>query len=138
MLGILVQKSLSKMELSIGWMNSLSLLWFGSACFNLHIQSGSQKLEIFITCFFNYFGKIGMQQYLPLLAFLVVRKPFLSVKTLSRPVHWLHTDRDWSRKIIWVVAAYKSIFNPWNWGFGGCSETPKQGLVAPEANAGKI
>ena len=24
---------------------------------------------------------------------------------------------------------------PWNWEFGGCSETPKQGLVAPEANA---
>ena len=27
-----------------------------------------------------------------------------------------------------------AIFNPWNWGFGECSETPKQGLVAPEAN----
>ena len=30
---------------------------------------------------------------------------------------------------------HKSIFNPWNWGFRGCSETPKWGMVAPEANA---
>ena len=74
MLGILVRKSLSNRELLSCWMNSLSLLSFLSVCCNFHIQKGPQKLEACITCFCNYFGKIGMEKDPPLLAFSVKKK----------------------------------------------------------------